>query len=882
MMDVPKRLREVLAPRYVLEREIGAGGMARVYLATEDHPHRKVAIKVLDPDLCTRLFRERFLREVELASNLSHPHIVPVFAAGGVDCYLYYVMPYIEGESLRHRLERDGRLPLGDALHIAGDVADALGHAHANGIIHRDIKPENILLSGGHAVVADFGIARAISAAGQPALTQTGQPIGSTNYMSPEQAFGSASLDARTDVYSLGCVLFEMLTGELPARNPLDPRVQNWELLDRSPGLRDTGSGGRRGVKHAISAALRPSPDERFTTIAEFAAALGVSREPQPAVPYRLIPNRVWHATLVGAAAIAVVGAGVALTAGRRAALHRDRVVVAVIENHTGDPALDNLGHMAADWVTQGLAQTGLLEVVPSTVAMSAEHSAGHGPGHLDVHDIRALGRRTGAGTVVSGAYYRQADSVRFQLQITDTRDGRVIRALDPVAGPTAQPLGALDVLRQRVMAALAVWVDPKLMGWASAASQPPTFDAYQEFVEGLDALTRSDWARARDHLERAAAHDSTFASARLWAAFARFNLGEFATVDSVTRTLYQSTGRLAPFDQAILTWLSAWVRGDPESGLAAARQAAALAPASGFQVLVAWDALVVNRPAEALAALRDLTPDHPLLQGAPTYWGVQTGARHALGDYRAELADARAARRRFPDALSVRADELRALAARGDVAALAARLDESLSLSPQSEWTPADVALLTALELRAHGHEQAAGATLERAAGWLATRSPDELAAGVQYRHALALTHYLAGRLDEAQRLFTHLLADAPHGPAGHAALGVGPGSLGDLPDAITYRGYLGVIAARRGDGAAARRLAQALAAERGPYLFGRPAVWRARIHALLGERDQAVALLREGLSQGFHFNPRFHPDVALDVLRDYPPFRELTRPKG
>ncbi|MGH7644155.1 MAG: protein kinase domain-containing protein, partial [Gemmatimonadales bacterium] len=695
MTGVPQGLAELLAPRYTVEREIGAGGMARVYLATEDHPHRKVAIKVLDPDLCTRMFRERFLREVELASSLNHPHIVPVFAAGGVDCYLYYVMPFIEGESLRRRLERDGPLRLPDALHIAGDVADALGYAHTNGIIHRDIKPENILLSGGHAVVADFGIARAISAAGQASLTQTGQPIGSLNYMSPEQAFGSGTLDARTDIYSLGCVVFEMLAGQPPARNPLDPRVQNWELLDRSIGLRDTGSGGRRGVKHAIATALRPTPEERFASAAEFAAALGVSRAARPSVPYRLIPNRVWHATVAGSAAIALVAAGFAVTAGRRPTLHRDRVVVAVIENHTGDSTLDNLGHMAADWVTQGLAQTGLLEVVPSTVVMSAEHESGHGPGHLDVRDIRALGRRTGAGTVVSGAFYRQADSVRFQLQITDARDGRVIRALDPVAGPTAQPLGALDVLRQRVMAALAVWVDPKLMGWASAASQPPTFDAYQEFVEGLDALTRNDWLRAREHLERAAAHDSTFTSARLWAAFARFNLDEFAAVDSVTRALQRAAGSLAPFDRAILTWLSAWVRGDREAGLAAARQAAALAPASGAPLIVAWDALVVNRPLEALAVLRELTPDHPLLQGAPTYWAVQTGALHALGDYRAELADARAGRRRFPDVLSVRADELRALAARGDIAAVAARLDESLTLPPEPKWTPADVALL-------------------------------------------------------------------------------------------------------------------------------------------------------------------------------------------
>ncbi|MGH9262702.1 MAG: hypothetical protein ACRD08_22845, partial [Acidimicrobiales bacterium] len=331
-------------------------------------------------------------------------------------------------------------------------------------------------------------------------------------------------------------------------------------------------------MKHAISTALRAAPEERFATAAEFAAALGVSRVPQPTVPYRLIPNRVWHTAVLGSAAVALIGAAFALTAGHRPTLRRDRVVVAVIENHTGDPTLDNLGHMAADWVTQGLAQTGLVEVVPSTVVMSAEQQPGHGAGHLDVRDLRSLGRRTGAGTVVSGAYYRQADSVRFQLQVSDARDGRVVRVIDPVTGPAAAPLQTLDVLRQRVMASLATLVNPKLMGWASTASQPPTFAAYQEFVDGLDGIARSDWVRALDHLERAAAHDSTFTSARLWAAFVRFNLGQFAAVDSITRALQQVAPRLAPFDRSILTWLTAWVRGDLEGALAAAREAAALA----------------------------------------------------------------------------------------------------------------------------------------------------------------------------------------------------------------------------------------------------------------------------------------------------------------
>src|SRR3989449_1027780 len=195
MFDVLDSLRSTLAPRYDVEREIGAGGMARVYLAVEHHPHRRVAIKVLDPEVSTRLLRERFIREVDLSSKLSHPHIVPVFAAGEAAGLFYYVMPYLEGESLRHRLRRQRRLPLDEALRIARDVADALGYAHGQGIIHRDIKPENILLSGDHAIVADFGIARAIRAAARRPVPHGGGVRGG--------ARGTDPSDERTDARHL-------------------------------------------------------------------------------------------------------------------------------------------------------------------------------------------------------------------------------------------------------------------------------------------------------------------------------------------------------------------------------------------------------------------------------------------------------------------------------------------------------------------------------------------------------------------------------------------------------------------------------------------------------------------------------------------------------
>src|SRR5437762_7368194 len=302
MLDTLESLRERLAPHYDVERQIGAGGMARVYLAVEQHPHRRVAIKVIDPELSNRLLRERFIREVDLSSKLSHPHIVPIFSAGEVDGLFYYVMPYVEGESLRHRLLRERKLPLEAALHITRDVADALAFAHAQGIIHRDIKPENILLSGDHAIVADFGIARAISAAGALTITQTGQSIGSPGYMSPEQALGSGDLDARTDICSLGCVLFEALASEPPVPSLAERLIHNWGALESCDALRGEEGGVARAVKHAISKALAPLPDDRFATAAGFAAALGGSAH-RTSVPTRGIfaGRRGRRIALVGA-----------------------------------------------------------------------------------------------------------------------------------------------------------------------------------------------------------------------------------------------------------------------------------------------------------------------------------------------------------------------------------------------------------------------------------------------------------------------------------------------------------------------------------------------------------------------------------------------------
>src|SRR5437867_8827622 len=339
MLDVLGALREGLAPHYTVEREIGAGGMARVFLAAEHHPPRKVAVKVMNPEVAGSEFRERFIREVELTSRLSHPHIVPILAADeclfvpdGPDGLCYYVMPYIEGESLRTRLEREQRLPLEQAGRIALEVADALSYAHAQGIIHRDIKPENILLSGDHAWVADFGIARAISAAGGHTLTG-GHPVGSLAYMSPEQLMGSRAIDARTDVYSLGGVLYEMLVGEPPVLGLAGGTPRGGTALDRVLRAQRVGHRSERAVKETVARALAAEPDERFASVNEFAARLreAVGRR---LVPRLRLPRVRWQAALLGGATAAALGTAAVVVLGKRpSALDPRRVVVPGIED---------------------------------------------------------------------------------------------------------------------------------------------------------------------------------------------------------------------------------------------------------------------------------------------------------------------------------------------------------------------------------------------------------------------------------------------------------------------------------------------------------------------------------------------------------------------
>lgn len=273
-MTFPTKLATSLSDRYTIEREIGSGGMATVYLANDRRHKRKVAIKVLRPELASTIGPDRFVREIEIVAGLTHPNILPLHDSGAAAGYLYYVMPYIDGESLRDRLNQELRLPVGEAIQLGAEVADALQTAHEQGVVHRDIKPENILLIKGHALLSDFGIAQAITEETDERLTGTGLVLGTPTYMSPEQGAGDSELDGRSDIYALGCVLFEMLIGDPPFKAPSAQAVIAQHMTKPAPWIRDQRADVPERLATVISRALAKVPADRFRSAGEFLEAL--------------------------------------------------------------------------------------------------------------------------------------------------------------------------------------------------------------------------------------------------------------------------------------------------------------------------------------------------------------------------------------------------------------------------------------------------------------------------------------------------------------------------------------------------------------------------------------------------------------------------------
>lgn len=515
MSDIPQRLASALADRYVLEREIGAGGMATVYLARDVRHKRSVAVKVVRPELGGPEGVERFLREIELAARLQHPHILPVFDSGAVSdgagaSVPYFVMPFVEGETLRQRLQREGRLPVDTAVTLAAEVADALGYAHGHGVVHRDIKPENILLSGGHAVVADFGVARAleqgtaVEAAADNRLTRAGIAVGTPLYMSPEQATGDA-VDARSDQYSLGCVLYEMLAGEPPFTGPNNQSVIAKSLSAPRPHVTRLRPEVAPELEQTVLRTMALEAAERYPDMDGLGAALrAAQRAPRRGARRRFI--------LAGAAALLAAAAAGGWLA-TRASGHKvapAAETLAVLPFHTSGPGVEFLGEGMMDLLATNLrGVAGIRAVDPRAVL----REWGRDRGSDDLTRGLAVGRELDAGSVVLGSAVSTGGKVRVVADLYSIDGERLGRA--QVDGPADSVLGVVD--RLSVALLRDVWRSKEpIPNLRLASLTTDSIEALRSYLQGERFYRRLDWDSALGAYTRAVEADSSFALAHL------------------------------------------------------------------------------------------------------------------------------------------------------------------------------------------------------------------------------------------------------------------------------------------------------------------------------------------------------------------------------
>jgi tetratricopeptide (TPR) repeat protein/tRNA A-37 threonylcarbamoyl transferase component Bud32 len=539
MADERVRLAEALVDRYRITRELGQGGMATVYLAEDIKHGRKVAVKVLRPELAATIGPDRFLREIEIAARLDHPHILPLYDSGEAAGFLFYVMPYVEGESLRDRLDREKQLPLEDALQIAREVADALSYAHRHDVVHRDIKPENILLSGGHARVADFGIARAMSAAGGQRLTQTGLAVGTPVYMSPEQATGSADLDGRSDLYSLGCVLFEMLAGEPPYTGSPETIIRQ-HLMAEPPSIASRRPAVPPQVAAALARALAKTPADRFSPVGQFADALRPIAVSTPAAgpAYNLPPaTRLrprWALRMAGAVALLVaagLGAARLLHLGPWASLisqgmiaNRERVILADFENRSTD---STAGATVTELMRIGLSRSQVVSLVdPGQVSRILEMMERDPSQGLSASTAIEAAERDGIRAVITGEVVSVGSQIALTARMVSVSGNMLVAESETAASPD-ELTGAVDRLsgrlRERFGETLPRAEDAQPLDKVTTGS----IKALRVFSQGLQASNQGDQARALQLIDEAVAIDTTFAMAYRKLAILLNNEGE-------------------------------------------------------------------------------------------------------------------------------------------------------------------------------------------------------------------------------------------------------------------------------------------------------------------------------------------------------------------
>ena len=860
---------------YKILEKLGEGGMGVVYKARDTKLDRPVALKFLPQQITVSAEdKARFLQEAKAASAVMHPNVCVIHDIAEHEGQQFIVMEYVDGKTLRQMVPIQ---KIQDAIDYAIQIGEALQEAHSKGVVHRDVKADNIMVNSRNQVkVADFGLAKL---KGSLKLTKTSSTVGTLAYMSPEQIQGGA-VDARSDIFSFGVVLYEMLTGRVPFRGDYEAAIIYSIVNEEPEPIQKYMTEAPSELVHILNRALEKDPEDRYQTVQEMVielrrlkkdtskrihsvpSAQEIGSDKISGKTHGFLRKHGMLAGFVLMGVLVVVGVLYFLL-NRPSKFVANRVVVAVFENRTGEPSLDWLGTFITESVAQGLAGVGSVDVLPSDVGIRTWQGLVSRNERSDKSDLlKPFGRRMGAKLVVSGAYYKEGDSLRIHARVTDSENGKLVKVVGPVSSTLANRSAALETVQQRLMGGIDSFSGPAMIEFGqSTPDYVPRYDSYREMQVGMEFFLHLDYDNSIPYFRHAFQLDSIIFTSKLFETIAYANGGRSAQADSIIKYLDKYRLKMTRMDMLFLDWIRYAIQGNRAGELNISRQLSSLMPKSwAILYMIGYSAFSINRQHEAIRALSKINPyDSTAFRAWVSYWDAYSHAYHLLGEHKQELKKAREGRAQYTNLYDSYWYEMRALAALGRTEEIWKLVNEVSTLPPQRGWTPGDILLACAGELRCHGFHEAYRQAVEKSIEWHTSR-PDSEQQLVSRKTSLARSYYAAEQWDKAKVFFEALNKK--------------------FPDNLDYIGYLGAISARTGDIREAKRIAEFFKNLNRPYLYGNHTFWRACIHSLLGEKEEAVQLLREALAQGEWYNS-LHANMDLEPLRDYPPFQELIRPK-